>query len=169
MVCSRKRRKPFELEKKRDVEAAWTTRQWARPACYLMFVGMAAFCDPLTMELLLLLFPIGNPKEYKATVLKQDRRQKRQNLANQPATQTTSPRQDYHPLNVGTHRVQSPREVTTERREREDAPREVLTTRQSLAENADCDHLGPSASGQQSDSTVVGRKDDRRHRETLAS
>ena len=67
MVCSRKRRKPFELEKKRDVEAG------GQPGDGL---GMAAFCDTLTMELLLL-FPIGNPKDYKATVLKQDRRQKR--------------------------------------------------------------------------------------------
>ena len=134
-----------------------------------MFVAMAAFCDTLKMELLLLLFPISNPKEYKATACKQDRREKRKNLANQPATQTTSPRQDFQPLNVGTHRVQSPREVTTEMREREDAPREVVTTRQSLAENADCDHLEPSASGQQSDSTLVGRKDDRRYRETLVT
>ena len=51
--------------------------------------------------------------------------------------------------------------------EREDVLREVPTLRHSLAESADRDHLEPSAPGQQSDSTLVGRKEDLRDRETL--
>ena len=65
--------------------SVWKTRQWAGLTRYLMFVGMAAFYNTLTMELLVPL-PSGDPKETKALVRKREERKKQSNIANLPAT-----------------------------------------------------------------------------------
>ena len=64
------------------------TRQWARHARYLMFVGMAAFYDTLTMEILALL-PSSDPEEAEPLVRKREQREKQSNIAKLPATQWT--------------------------------------------------------------------------------